>query len=208
MSPPLLLLLLMLFIHSRPSVRAFPFLSLCEIFLFVYFFFFQSAFVRFFFSFKWLFDTLNPHPNLTNLLSPSLTSHPIHASIVVLKTFETRSILEFFLPSKELKKNVQVRRFHSLAPLLTHNAHERVKKYVRAKSIDFDLVCFLFFGFNYQKVREKNDCFEKLYLYAFSLFSRKRERSSVLLRSFVALGSFFLLVSIGKSRSIGVVWWS
>jgi len=186
-------------------LRAFPFSLVCWDLSFLFVYFFQR---RFFFFFLAFCKTLNPHPNLPNLLFLFLvTSKSAHRSSINLRNaFDSIVLPRVERATKETSKG-DLTHFRTTT---NAHAHERIKKYVCAKSFDFDLVCFLFFGFNYQKVkREKKWLFwEALSLRVLVVFEKKRaiERPFTFFRS--SRFGFFLLVSIGESRSVGAVWWS
>jgi hypothetical protein len=149
----MLLLLRMLFIHLRPSVARVPLFSclLRSFFSFRVFFFSKGVFFSIFFLA--FCKTLNPHPNLPNLLFLFLvTSKSAHRSSINLRNaFDSIVLPRVERATKETSKG-DLTHFRTTT---NAHAHERIKKYVCAKSFDFDLVCFLFFGFNYQKVKRE-----------------------------------------------------
>jgi len=166
-----LLLLRMLFIHLRPSLRAFPFLLFAEIFLFVYFF------QRRFFSFLLLRFLCNPKPSSESSKPPLffLSRHiQIRASIVDKPSKRVR-FYSSSSPSKEQQKKRLKGDLTHFRTTTNAHAHERIKKYVCAKSFDFDLVCFLFFGFNYQKVKRKKMIVLRSFIFTCSRCFREKE---------------------------------
>jgi len=152
-------------------LRAFPFLLIAEIFLFVYFF------QRRFFSFLLLRFLCNPKPSSESSKPPLffLSRHiQIRASIVDKPSKRVR-FYSSSSPSKEQQKKRLKGDLTHFRTTTNAHAHERIKKYVCAKSFDFDLVCFLFFGFNYQKVKRKKMIVLRSFIFTCSRCFREKE---------------------------------
>jgi len=168
-------------------------------------------FQRRFFSFLLLRFLCNPKPSSESSKPPLffLSRHiQIRASIVDKPSKRVR-FYSSSSPSKEQQKKRLKGDLTHFRTTTNAHAHERIKKYVCAKSFDFDLVCFLFFGFNYQKVKRKKMIVLRSFIFTCSRCFREKEsdRASFHVLSWLSV-CFFLLVSIGESRSVGAVWWS